>query len=119
MGSESGHLRKVDHNKTFLELIQAVDSSSHPKFPDWMVTVAFYIAVHYVDAKLAGLTPSVHPGNHSERNTLVAVNLRSVRRDYFFLKNKSEYARYFPDSEVRISPQMVRRCINIALSSFI
>lgn len=103
-----------------MNLIQAGDSSTHPVFPDWKVTVAFYIAVHYVDAKFAGQTPPVHPGNHAERNMLVAVHLpHGVRRDYLFLKNKSEYARYFPESEIRISPQMVRQCINLALTRFV
>lgn len=119
MPNVSAHKRKAHHNEMFFQLLQRSDSISSPRFPDWMVTVAFYIALHYVDSKLAGLVPPVHPRNHPERNSYVGICLtRDVGRDYIFLKNKSEYARYFPDSERRISPQMVQRCINLALTRF-
>lgn len=119
MPNVSAHKRKAHHNEMFFQLVQAGDSLSNPRFPDWMVTVAFYIALHHVDLKLAELAPPLHPRNHPERNSYVAIYLPlDVGRDYIFLKNKSEYARYIPDSERRISAQMVQRCINLALTKF-
>jgi len=72
------------------------------------------MAVQYVDSKLAKL--GYHPGNHYQRNTLVATQLSTLSVEYQFLKNKSEFARYFPDSEKRISPPMVQRCLSLAFT---
>jgi len=117
MTDKPAHLRKAQHNEKFLQFVQRNDSISTPVFPDWMVTVAFYVALHYVDAKLAELV-GCHPVDHTERNRLVAVNLRSVSPNYMFLKNRSEYARYFADSERTISASEVQRCVNLALTKF-
>jgi len=72
------------------------------------------------DAKLADLSSPLHPRTHPERYTLVSVHLPTdVANDYLFLESKSKLARYFPDSERRISANMVNRCVNIALTKFI
>lgn len=122
MSDVAAHIRKATHNERFLKLVQTSDSSHPPIFRDWMVSVAFYIALQYVDSKLAvlGVTPEErHPANHAQRNYAVAVRLpRPVSRDYFYLKAKSEYARYFPDSEKRISLKTVQNCIRLSLNSF-
>jgi len=117
MGDVSAHTRKAKHNEAFLMLVQKFDSLQKPSFPDWLVTVAFYIAVQYVDAKLA--QEGKHPGNHPERNHFVATLLRHLGKDYFFLKNKSERARYIPDSEKYISSSTVKYCIDLAISRFL
>jgi hypothetical protein len=120
MGTAGAHQRKARHNNNFLQLIQRNDSGTNPTFPDWMVTVAFYIALHYVDAKLASLNPPLHPRDHSERNYFVSSSLpRAEARSYLFLKSKSEFARYFPDSEKAISTGMIGRCVSIALTAFV
>lgn len=122
MGSVISHRGKARHNERFLDLVKRNDSIQNPTFGDWMVTVAFYVALHYVDSRLAtlGTTPEErHPGNHAQRNTAVATLLpKPLSRDYLYLKSKSEYARYFPDSERRIPPRTVQQCINLALSRF-
>ena len=101
-------------------MVQRNDAGPNFTYPDWIVTVAFYIGLQYVDAKLAGLRPPLHPRKHSQRNTFVATKLPPRKADvYFFLKGKSEYARYFPDSERRISDGMVNRCVNLALTEFV
>ena len=120
MGNVADHKRKAHHNETFLALIQRNDAGPKFKYPDWMVTLAFYVALQYVDAKLAGLHPSLHPSNHAERNSYVASKLSGPIADiYFFLKGKSEFGRYFPDSEKKISAYIVNRCVNLSLTKFV
>ena len=118
MGDALAHVRKAKHNETFLNVIQKSDPNSI-SYPDWMVTVAFYIALHYVDAALAKLKPPKHPQNHPARNRFVNLYLPSdIAQYYLYLYNQSKIARYFPDSEKRISPVTVQRCINLALTRF-
>lgn len=120
MGDPTAHRRKAHHNENFLAIVQRNDSGPSFVYPDWMITVAFYVGVQYVDARLAGLTTPLHPQNHWERNNYVANNLpHLMARDYFFLKGKSEFARYTPDSERRISDTMVNRCVNLGLTRFV
>jgi hypothetical protein len=119
LGDEMAHKRKAAHNEAFLAMVQRNDAGPNFTFPDWLITVAFYVAVHHVDAKLANLYPSLHPSNHGERNTFVSDKLPQIANDYLFLRSKSEYARYFPDSEKRISSYMVNQCVNLALTKFL
>jgi len=120
VGDLLAHKRKARHNENFLSMVQRNDAGPRFIYPDWMVTVAFYIAVQCVDGKLASLTPPLHPQTHWDRNNYVANNLtRQMARDYFFLKQKSEFARYIPDSERRISAGMVNNCVNLALTKFV
>lgn len=121
MADEIAHLRKAKHNESFLALVQRNDSMIKPTYADWIVTVAFYVAVQYVDSKLAKIAHPAHkhPANHSQRNTAVAIYFpKTKRKVYFYLKSKSEYGRYFPDSERRISPHAVQRCVGLALTMF-
>jgi len=120
LGDIAAHKRKAHHNENFLSIVQRNDPGPSFVYPDWLITVAFYVGLQYVDAKLAGLKPPLHPHTHSERNTFVASNLpRQKVKVYFFLKAKSEYARYFPDSETKISDTMVNTCVNLALTEFV
>lgn len=109
------HIGKSGHNENFLNFVQSSDPNKGYTFPDWMITVAFYIAVHKVDAKLSKMGD--HPSDHFYRNTLVANKLPTISSDYFFLKNKSEFARYSPKSHKQISQRMVDRCIRISLKT--
>ena len=79
------------HNRAFLSTIQ-------PAYPDWLVTVAFYVALHAVDALLtydnvAGVT------SHSARNeTLLRTNkYLAVRKCYMPLYDLSQTVRYLAD----------------------
>jgi hypothetical protein len=120
MTNYSAHKRKAAHNESFLALVQRNDAGPNFIFPDWLITVAFYVALHHVDAKLANLVPPLHPSNHGDRNRAVSSELsKQVANDYLFLRSKSEFARYFPDSEKRISPCIVNQCVNIALTKFL
>lgn len=46
MASEAAHLAKADSNQSFLETIG-------DEYPDWLAIVAFYKAVHLVEALFA------------------------------------------------------------------
>jgi hypothetical protein len=113
MGRKSSHIAKAKHNEEFMNLIQKFDSLTNPYFPDWIVTVIFYMALHHIDSKLATVAPPPfdHPGDHGCRNTAVSLYLRKISKYYFFLKGKSEFGRYIPYSEKNISPSTVRKCI--------
>jgi len=39
------HIRQAEHNEALGELLVA-----NPQFRDWLITVAFYAAIHYVEA---------------------------------------------------------------------
>ena len=57
------HLAQCEHNQAFLDQLPYAD-----QFPDWVVTVCFYKAVHLIDAFLAAnLGVPSHPDQHSER----------------------------------------------------
>lgn len=78
-------------------------------FNDWVVTTAFYSALHYVEAAIFPLTvqgdtyqsfdeycsekPS-SDGKHKRRSSLVYKHLITVHGDYDWLKNESWTARY-------------------------
>lgn len=115
MGDAPGHIRKAQHNEKFLHSITNVDAA-YKIFPDWFLTVAFYIALHYVDRKLAKM--NLHPTNHNDRDRLVAANLPQISGSYQSIKMKSEYARYFVDSEKDLDPIIVRQYIDLALNKF-
>jgi hypothetical protein len=113
VGDAKSHTAKAVHDQDFFGFIKKYDAVTNPIFPDWMVTAVFYAAVHKVDAKLAMKAPPPfdHPSNHGDRNTAVSIYLPSIGKYYFFLKNKSEFARYFVYSERRISQSLISKCL--------
>lgn len=69
MPNAQAHLRQAQHNRAF---ITALDPTSTP-FLDWVVTVAFYTALHRIEAWFA------EKGLHSEDH---------FKRDDWFSKTK-------------------------------
>jgi uncharacterized protein (UPF0332 family) len=75
---------------------------------DWVVTTAFYSAIHYVEAKILPTTvEGLHcknisdvkrayneRGRHSSRERLVFQKLYTIAIQYKWLDDKSRYARY-------------------------
>ena len=85
------HLTQWRHNRAFISTID-------PEYPDWAVTVAFYAALHAVDAlfkhdKVQGITA------HEHRNeTLRATNrYRKIWECYRPLYDMSRTVRYVAD----------------------
>jgi len=70
--------------------------AGHPPSVQWAVTMAFYCAVHYMQGYL--LNRGYDPRNHGERGALIAspsIGIPvDVQQAYFWLKNRSERARY-------------------------
>lgn len=95
MANQDEHLQLADHNA---EAIKHLLTAS-PALPDWVTTVAFYKAVHLVEAVFAHDGVG-HSGDHARR----AAFLKSKRRyDMLFkhyrpLKSASEIARYLCDA---------------------
>ncbi|MFW5805138.1 MAG: hypothetical protein ACOCVX_01290 [Bacteroidales bacterium] len=75
---------------------------------DWVVTTAFYSAIHAVDDKLMPLNINGYEckeieqvrnaynmkGRHAARERLVTEKLREIRSKYKWLDDKSRYSRY-------------------------
>lgn len=111
------HLNKANNNEKLL--INEMSSTSFVSYLDWVVTVAFYTALHYVDACLAryAIHPVTHGGRHG-RNAEVSRRLRTVSAKYQTLYNKCRYARYVPLSERNLRPIEVVRLVSWVINDF-
>lgn len=85
----SQHVQKADWNRNFLSssLWSLVD-----RYPDWVSTVAFYSALHYVDAIFA--RHGLHFEHHQERNTQVSMLFQEIENEYLNLYDLSRNSRY-------------------------
>jgi len=63
-----------------------------------------------VDAKLAKM--NMHPMDHLTRDQMVANHLRKISNQYQFLKDRSENARYFPDTENTFNETDIRTSVD-------
>lgn len=95
MPSQQDHLLLADHNQQAIEYLLKAD----PGFPDWITTVAFYKAVHLVEAVLAH-DSGTHSGDHVRRSQYLKTNNRykQLHLHYGPLKRASEIARYLQDA---------------------
>jgi hypothetical protein len=95
LSTASDHLRQARENKAFAEELLITRGTS-PLHVQWAVTAAFYCAVHCMQAHL--LTQGFDPTNHGDRGLLIhSPNVGipvNVQDAYFWLKNRSERARY-------------------------
>lgn len=91
MPSESDHLVLAAHNQDTVDFLL----TGGDRFPDWVVTVAFYKALHLVDAMLDRLEGK-HGVDHRTRSTILRGNRRylNVLKHYNALKEASVVARY-------------------------
>jgi hypothetical protein len=88
MADSRKHLDQWQHNRAFLGLIPT-------DYPDWMVTVSFYVALHAIDALLA------HDGvgrvnSHESRNDVLIKTKRyqQIWKHYQPLHDLSRRIRY-------------------------
>jgi len=91
MPDPQAHLRQARHNR---DLIDTLDPAT-TRFLDWIVTVAFYVALHRVEAWFAG--KGLHFEDHTQRDDWLskAKELRrSVWPRYKELEFQSRQARY-------------------------
>ena len=94
MPSESDHLALAAHNQeTIAFLLTGGD-----RFADWTVTVAFYRALHLVDAMLDRIE-GIDGIDHQQRSLILRSNRRyaNILKHYNALKEASLIARYLCD----------------------
>ena len=105
MPSAQVHRRQAQHNEAF---IKSFDLDTTP-YLDWVVTAAFYTALHLIDAYLD--TRNIHLSTHRGRDSLIwsVRKLRPLYSAYRRLKHRSEEARY---EGVGFKPQQVRSLLN-------
>jgi hypothetical protein len=76
-----------------------------PESGSWAIVLAFYGALHWADAYLAG--SAIHPRSHSERERSIRGSLlRDIYDQYRTLSDRSREVRYdlitLPETEVRL-----------------
>ncbi|AXO94323.1 MULTISPECIES: hypothetical protein [Bacillus cereus group] len=86
--SVAGHTDQYNKNKNFLNHLSTSKEPEH----NWIITVAFYTALHLVEKELKnkGLSAT----NHVNRNTLIGKQLKNIRKEYINLYRKSRESRY-------------------------
>ena len=86
MGTRADHRDKAEQNQEFLNSIDA------NRFPDWVVTVAFYKALHLVEMLFA--KHGEHSDNHRDRHDMLKRIFAEIWREYRPLYTLSRRARY-------------------------
>ncbi len=87
MASKDQHLAKAERNQAFLD-------SLDDRYPEWLAVVAFYKAVHLVEALFA--TQGVHSKRHHERNKRLKSKNPDLWMQFRPLHDVSRQVRYHP-----------------------
>ena len=85
------HKNKYEQNKKLLdEELNITNCTNY----DWIITVAFYSALHLVEGELA--KANIHTKTHTDRDTMVGRNRAfiKIRSKYKLLHDRSRVARY-------------------------
>ena len=97
MPTKEAHLQLAQHNQMVItHLLPEID-----KFSDWISTIAFYKALHIVEAIFA--KDGFHGANHENRDKYLKRNNRytNIYRHYHQLWCISMMARYLRDSDTK------------------
>jgi hypothetical protein len=119
MPSADLHLEQAKHNE---RLIGFLDVHTSP-FLDWIVTIAFYAALHYVEAFFYNHAPVRHSDNHQHRVSLLRTYAPNVAvfKTYERMYNWSRLARYIsPTASVQgkpVSSRFSRQDVETLISS--
>jgi len=89
MASEADHISLADRNHDFL-----VDVLREGRFPDWAATVAFYKAVHVVEAVFAADLGRDSTSHTDREESLKTLKYKRIFKDYTHLLTASRIARY-------------------------
>ena len=103
------HVHQDKHRvaqQSLAHLQAARESSRHA---DWIVTLAFYKALHAVDSYLAKF--NIHPQDHYNRKKEVLQHLQHIHGKYSALYNASRTARY-KKKTYQYKPQEVTNLLN-------
>jgi hypothetical protein len=97
MPSESAHLTLARHNQELIDhLLREPD-----RFPDWVTTVAFYRALHLIEAVFANDPAIKHGGDHGKRQEYLKRDRKyaKIYKAYHPLWTAGVVARYLEDRE--------------------
>ena len=91
MPTDASHVAQADHNRQFVVDLRGQQT----QYKDWIVTVAFYVAVHRIEAYLAR-TLDIHSTEHAKRDNAMTkiAELRPIYGHYQEMYNKSMESRY-------------------------
>ena len=97
MPNEKSHLSLANHNQDLLDKLVA----EIKEFPDWVATVAFYKALHVVEAAFACENPVRHGTDHPTRERILKSEKKyeHIYRHYRVLYAASMVARYMQDNQ--------------------
>jgi hypothetical protein len=87
MATDKEHQRQAAHNQELLDVLD------RQRFPDWATTIAFYKAVHLVQAFFHVTGDSC--GSHTARNGILKSKYPEIWRHYHPLYSFSRLARYW------------------------
>jgi hypothetical protein len=85
------HIKQAKHNEEFVVFCNPTASP----YPDWIVTIIFYAAIHYIEAALA--IKNKHSDDHASRENLIVHHIDNYNLLYIAhrnLKDRSRKARY-------------------------
>ena len=93
--SSEAHVRAALNNQATIDYLLAGGVVHAP----WVVTVAFYKALHVVEAVLARQRPPLHKNEHLSRNLYLKTEnrFRNIWTHYSVLFQVSQVARYLSD----------------------
>jgi hypothetical protein len=91
MENKDSHIRQWKHNREFLVAIP-------PEYPDWIVTVTFYVALHAVDSLLSHDNVT-RVTSHDTRNEVLIHTKRydGIKGRFLTLYDLSRTVRYLAD----------------------
>ena len=106
MATAAEHIAQANHNQDVLDRM-LVDPSP---FWDWIAIVAFYKAVHSVEAVIFEneKPPHKHSASHKNRGALLKMKYPDMWRNYWPLLKASKVARYLEYEEKGITHGVVR-----------
>jgi len=91
MSQRQEHLAQAQHNERLANALNYLNG-----FPDWVITIAFYASVHYVEAMIA-----TKPERHSERSRPSRKSYHEWRADLvlkYYPKIWTEYRTLYEES---------------------
>jgi hypothetical protein len=97
MPSQAAHLAIAQHNQELIDHLLGELS----RFSDWITTIAFYRALHLVEAVFAADPNVRHGGDHGKRQELLKRDRRysQLYKAYHPLWSAAIVARYLEDKE--------------------
>lgn len=95
MPSFNSHVDAAARNQATIDFLVTGGESHTP----WIITVAFYKALHVIEAILAAQTPPLHHQDHTSRGIYLKTNRRfeHIYRNYSPLQQASMVMRYLHD----------------------